>query len=190
MVSAALMSVVMTCIYLLLTAGMRYHKATAASLEMQQDTLLAILTLSRELSESNPRTLAKYSAPQGLLFASPRDDANNVWVEPSGLIRWPKFICYYVDTINGTPCLLRKEQYMDDPDLHTDPPPIAAPIPRPFQDGAYYQMLEIPPRVVSRNITNFHCTGTNPVTINLGVGKKELGRTFQLDVTVKVSLKN
>ncbi len=184
------MAVVLTCMYLLLTAGMRYHKSTSASLEMQQDTLLSILALSRELGESNPRTVARYTAPQGILFASPRDDASNVWVEPSGLLRWPKFICYYVGDVNGTPCLIRKEQYLDDPDLHTDPPPIAAPIPRPFQDGPYYQGLEVPPKVVARNLTNLKFTGLNPITIDLGVGKKELGRTFQLNVSVKVSLRN
>jgi hypothetical protein len=190
MVSASLLGIVLTCMYLLLTAGMRYHKATSASLEMQQDTLLAILSLSRELGESNPRTLARHTSPQGLLFGSPRDDAANVWVDPSGLVRWPKFICYYVDSVNGTPCLVRKEQYMDDPDLHTDPPPIAAPIPKVWQDGPYYRQLEVPGKVVARNITNFQCLGTNPVKINLGVGKKELGRKFQLDVSVKVSLRN
>lgn len=184
------MSVVLTLMYMLLAAGMRYHKATSANLEMQQDTLLSILALSRELGESNPRTVALFTEPQGILFASPRDDAHDVWVEPSGLLRWPKFICYYVDNVNGIPCLLRKEQYMDDPDLHTDPPPIAAPIPMPFQDGPYYQELEIPAKVVSRNLTNFKCTGLNPITIELGVGKREMGRTFQIDLSVKVSLRN
>lgn len=190
MVSSALMFLVVGCAYSMLSAGMRYHKATSANLEMQQDSLLALVWLNRELSEASPRTVSFLHDPEGVLFASPRDDAGNIWIEPNGLLRWPKFVAYYLGSVNGTPCLLRKEQYLDDPDLHTDPPPTTPPVPELWQDGAYYRDLEISPRIVARHVESMSFTGTNPVELQVTVRQVEMGRTFSMSLSAKVSMKN
>lgn len=190
LISVGLMGIVMTCIYALMVAGVRYLNATNTSLEMQQQSLLGMIWLSHDLGESNHRTIATFPVPGGILMGSPRDDANNSWIDVSGAVRWPKFICYYLADVQGVQCMLRKEQYMDDPDLHTDPPPLLPPIPQPWQDYAYYRDLEISPRVITRYVQSLSCTGNNPVQINLTVGKEEWGRKYSMSLQVKVTMRN
>ena len=190
MISCALMSIVMTCIYALMVAGVRYLNATNTAIDMQQQSLLGMVWLSHDLGESNPRTVRVYNSPAGILMGSPRDDAGNTWVDISGSVRWPKFVVYYVDTWNGNGCLLRKEQYLDDPDLHTDPPPLLPPLPQAWQDYAYYQALEIQPRVVSRDVESLVFSGNNPIHVVLTVGKQEWGRKYTMSLQVKVAMRN
>lgn len=190
LISAAIMSIIMTCVYALMKAGVRYLHSTQTAIEMQQQSLLGMVWITHDLSESNHRTIAIYNNPDGILMGSPRDDSGETWVDVSGSVRWAKFICYYLDDHYNTPCLLRKEQYMDDPDLHTDPPPLLPPVPLPFQDYSYYQTLEIPPKVVARDVKALKVTGTNPLQVVLSVGKEEWGRQFTMTLQVKVTMRN
>jgi len=189
-ISCALMGIIMTCIYALMVAGTRYLNSTNTAIEMQQQSLLAMVWLTHDLGESNHRTISVFPASAGILMGSPRDDAGNTWIDLSGAVRWPKFICYYLDTQNEVPCLMRKEHYMDDPDLHTDPPPLLAPIPFPWQDYDYYKMLEVPPRKVARDVQALTVTGNNPVQLTLKVGKQDWGRQFTVNLQVKVTMRN
>lgn len=189
-ISAALMSIVLTCIYALMVAGVRYLNATNTAVEMQQQSLLAMVWISHDLGESNARTIKIFNSPAGILLGSPRDDAGNTWVDVSGSVRWPRFMCYYLDTWHGASCLLRKEQYMDDPDLHTNPPPLLPPAPQAWQDYAYYQALEIAPRMVARDVQSLKFAGTNPIQVSLTVGKEEWGRKYTMSLQVKVTMRN
>jgi hypothetical protein len=190
-ISAGIMGIIMTCVYALMGAGVRYLHATNAAVELQQQSLLAMMGLTHDIGESNPRTVRLFPPEDpGILMGSPRSDTGETWVDPSGQVRWAKFLAYYLDDVNGVKCLLKKEQYMDDPDLHTDPPPLLPPIPQPWQVVGYYRMLEIPPRVIARNVQKLTFQGVNPVQIGLTVGKKDYGRTFQIRLSVKVSMKN
>lgn len=190
MVSASLMAVVLGSIYAMLVAGMRYHRATATSLELQQDSLHALMWLTREIGETNPRTVAVFANPPGLLFASPRDRAGNIFIDNSGAIRWPKFICYFQQDIGGVPCLVRKEQYLDHPDLNVVPAPLVAPLPRPTQDLNYYRALNVPVRNVASNVSVIRFSGTNPIQVELTVARTEFDRSFETNLTVKVRPRN
>lgn len=190
LISCAIMSLVLTCIYALFQAGVRYLRSTNTAIELQQQSLLGMIWLTHDLGESNTRTIKVFSDGPGILLGSPRDDAGNTWVDVSGSVRWAKFICYYIDTVDNRRCLLRKEQYMDDPDLHTDPPPLLPPIPQSWQDYAYYQVLEIPPRIVARDVESLTFSGNNPMQIVLKVARVDFGRSFDITLQVKVSMKN
>ena len=190
LVSAALLGLIMAGVQKMLSAGLRYLHAVNTGIELQQQCLLSVLWLTRELSESNPRSVKVFNHPDGILFASPRDDEGNHWIDSSGYVRWPKFICYYVEDQNGMKVLKRKEQYMDDPDLHTDPPPLQAPVPFGWQDWLYYRDLEIDPRILARHIKTFSFSGAGPVQVQVGVAKEDMGRKFEVNMMVKVGFKN
>lgn len=190
-ISAGIMGIIMTCVYALMGAGVRYLHSTNAAVELQQQSMLAMVMLTHDIGESNPRTISVFPASDpGILMGSPRADTGETWVDVSGLVRWAKFYAYYLETVNGVQCLMRKDQYLDDPDLHTDPPPLLPPIPQPFQTVDYYRMLEIEPKVVARHVQAISFQGKNPILINLTVGKEDYGRTFRISLSVKVSMKN
>lgn len=190
MVSASLMALVLGSIYVLLVAGMRYHRATATGLELQQDSLHALMWLTREIGETNPRTILVFNNPPGLLFASPRDRSSNIFIDNSGMIRWPKFICYFQQDINGIPSLVRKEQYLDHPDLSVVPAPLVPPLPLPKQTLNYYRVLAVPVRSVAHNVSFIRFSGINPIKIELTVARTEFDRSFETNLTVKVRPRN
>ncbi|MEW6282236.1 MAG: hypothetical protein AB1758_26760 [Candidatus Eremiobacterota bacterium] len=190
LVSCALLGIVLTCVYSMLVAGVRYYKASLTTVQLQQDSLLALMWLTRELGESNSRTVAVFTSPPGILFASPRDNLHNYALDSQGLIKWQKFICYYLEDRNGVSCLVRKEHYLDHPDLGISPPPVVAPVPRSTQTTAYYKTLNVPSRVVAQNVTDLQAQGNSPVELKLVIHREDLGRVFELNLAAKVALRN
>lgn len=181
---------ILVCIYSLLSAGVRYFKSSMTTVQLQQDSLLALMWLTRELGESNPKTVATFANPPGVLFASPRDANGNIALDTQGLVKWQKFICYYLEDRNGVSCLVRKEQMLDHPDIGLSPPPIAPPAPRSFQTTAYYKNLGVPSRTVAQNVINLTATGISPLELEVQVHKKDMGRVFELNLKAKVALRN
>jgi len=114
MVYCAIFGVIMTCIYWVLVASMRYYNIANYSVDLQQNGLSAMTALSHDLSESKSNTFTNFTAstPKGVIFASPRQLNGSYSYHPdTRLLMWTKWICYYIDTTDGVSCLYRKEYY-------------------------------------------------------------------------------
>ncbi|MHC9543986.1 MAG: type II secretion system protein J [Vulcanimicrobiota bacterium] len=113
-VYCAIFGIIMTCIYWVLVASMRYYNIANYSVDLQQNGLSVMTALSHDLSESKSSTFTNLidSTPKGIIFASPRNSSGSYSYHPdSRLLMWTKWICYYIDTTNGVSYLYRKEYY-------------------------------------------------------------------------------
>lgn len=186
LLSSALIGFVLISIYALLTAGVRYYKNSLTWIELQQDSLLSLVQLTKELGESNRQTVRIYPDPAGLVFASPRASDGVYEIDPSGLPLWQKFVCYYVTDVNGVPSLIRKELTLVAAGYAG--PQVVPPV--TFNSTAWFRDAKLPRKVVARNIDRLTVTGASPVAIELGVAKEEMGKSFEVEVQVKVFLRN
>ncbi|MGV8121913.1 MAG: type II secretion system protein J [Candidatus Xenobiia bacterium LiM19] len=114
MVYCAIFGIIMTCIYWVLVASMRYYNIANYSVDLQQNGLSVMTALSHDLSESKSSTFTNLiaSTPKGVIFASPRNSSGTYSYHPdTRLLMWTKWVCYYIDTTNGVNYLYRKEYY-------------------------------------------------------------------------------
>ena len=127
MIACALLGGVLLGVAQLVAAGGRYLRVTDAKVDLQHFSIRAMGKLTRELSDSDQESYAfDNTDPAGpwLVFASPRNEEGHISFDSVGRMLWPKQICYYVRTIDGTSCLCRKEKLYS-------PAPTAPPAPAP-----------------------------------------------------------
>ncbi len=113
-VYCVIFGIILTCIYWVLVASMRYYNIANYSVDLQQNGLSAISALSHDLSETKASTFTSdtSSTPHGIIFASPRNSGGSFsYDSTSRLLLWTKWICYYIETTNGVNYLYRKEYY-------------------------------------------------------------------------------
>lgn len=105
----SLLILVMTLTYLAMKSGVEHYLTLRSSIELQQDALTILARLSREGAESNPGSiwptpvansplLPPGGEPVGVVFASPRNDAGGIEIDPvTKRALWQKRICYWYD---------------------------------------------------------------------------------------------
>ncbi|GMU57365.1 MAG: hypothetical protein AMXMBFR33_65110 [Candidatus Xenobia bacterium] len=159
----ALVALVMGSVQALVAAAARYYNISTSTIEVQQNLLTAMSKVCFELGESSPTSVRADSvAPGGVVFATPRN-ARNVLVYGTGVnagkAEWSRYLCYYVDTINGESCLIRKEK--------TVPATYGPPILPAGETTAAYQASPGNYRIVARRVTAFSVIDSAPMTITM-----------------------
>jgi hypothetical protein len=128
------------------------------------------------LGESSPISVrADTAAPGGVVFATPRNSANVITYGTgayAGKAAWARYLCYYVDTINGESCLIRKERAV--------PAVYAPPILGAGETTAYYQASVPDYRIVARKVVSFSVTDTAPMEIRM----KAEGQNGQFSIEI------
>lgn len=171
-----LMSLMMISVGALMREGQNFYFGSIESLDLQKDALVAISRVSNELGDTNISSVRVYPDPQaadrpaavppdtvfnstGIVFASPRDATGNFQFDSAGRIVWQTFVCYYVQTINGSPALVRKVTPI--PPLPGLPPPPRLTPPDPDLEGrdlAYFQGSGDPTQMIGKGVVGFEAT--------------------------------
>lgn len=118
--ASALVLIVFGGLVSIVFAVWRYSELLQLKSELQDQTLLVFSRVTRDLAETASKTVQ--TAPDGLLFASPRDENGKVAQDDDGRLKWQKFIAYYVEVVDGVPVLRRKEKLIHPLDRDSDPP--------------------------------------------------------------------
>lgn len=170
LIHSSLMLLLLGGIVAVLILGMRSFRKVEAETEVQREIAAAVAALRTELVETRAASIATGTSPTGVIFLSPRPDAG-AWTHSSaGKLLWQRWVCFYVETRNGVPTLLRKEKKLSAP---TAIPPSNTWRTSDFSGDASRA------RVVARNVKGLKVTGTDPVNVEVeveltsGVGRKE-----------------
>lgn len=128
MVASAIMFVLLGSIYMVMTRGMRIYKLGNTRSTMQSNAIIAMSRLTRELMESNIRSIystsyTPYPFMIGFISAIEMNGTELKYSINNGKMEWQKYIAYYLapttkpDYIDNV--LFRKEY--DPTDLATPP---------------------------------------------------------------------
>ncbi|MHB2019469.1 MAG: PulJ/GspJ family protein [Candidatus Xenobia bacterium] len=93
-----LLSLALTAIYSVLSAGLHYFTTTRVGTDLEQGCLRTLTDLEAELVESDAGTVSIGVATPGISFASPRDGLGQITFFWGGM-QWQKFVCYYVNNV-------------------------------------------------------------------------------------------
>jgi hypothetical protein len=142
LVYALLFLLVLTCIYFVTTAIMKYFVMADWAVDVHQSAMVAVTKLSHELSCARPViTMVKVDPldPSAIIFAYPKRVTINgnqlignvnipaaaTSYDSDATLLWDRLICYYVDVDDKqVSCLMRKEWPITggpvtDPDIST-----------------------------------------------------------------------
>ena len=179
-VASAVMIFVTFASTTLLVAGLASQSSQLNQSDLQRDAAGVLSRLSDELSESDPASFRIDSAPQGVVFASPRDALGRFSYATDGSLMWGGYICYYVDTVNGTPSVVRTWSPLGTPVSGAPAVPVG-------MTTAWFQLRPLARRTVGTHVSSFTITGSNPLLISLTVSLQ--GR-HSLSASTRVFLRN
>lgn len=159
--------------------GLRYFTVQSISLDIQQQSLLAMKRVTEELADGSFQSLKTYPSPRGLIFGNPRGSDGQLQVM-NGTVLWKRFICYYVDEVAGDPVLIRKERALTIPAMA--PPPVPAVL-----NTAAFRDDPSQPRVVARYVSSLTADITsNPVRLVLDTDYGEGSFTLKVQTEVRL----
>ncbi len=107
LVYIVLMSMMLTAVYAVFVASMRYFRVAQAATELQNDAQQCTLHMVADLADSTSSTVVTGTGPIGIVFLSPRNNIGNFVYDSSGNLYWQKWVGYYFDSTNQQ--LIRKE---------------------------------------------------------------------------------
>lgn len=142
------MGLIMTGIWYMMQAGMRYVRVTNASIAVQQACLTALGRITQELGESSRLgfSLSGSKDSAELVLASPRDEKGRLRYDSQNRLLWQKSVLFYIDRVNGVRCLMRKERLLSRPTAKPpDLPPAAV-----LRDDP-----TLPPQLVASHVSDF-----------------------------------
>lgn len=182
-------------LFLGLTAAMAYvlrsnyefERRTEARLELNQQSLVALSKMRRELSESNLPTVRADATTNSVVFPSPRD-LNGALASTSGDLAWSKLICYRLDTVKS---ILYRQQHLET--LSTQAiDPLALTPPR---DAAYFLVdPTIASMPLARGVAEFEVVRDkrieSSVKLRLNMTRKVGQREYGVEVSTSVSPRN
>lgn len=170
LIHSSLMLLLLGGIVAVLILGTRHFRMVEAVAEVQREMAAAVGSLRQELAETRSASILAGAGPTGVIFLSPRTDSG-VWAHNStGKLLWQRWVCFYVETRNGVPTLLRKEKKLS---AATATPPTNTWRTSDFSGDTSRA------RVVARHVKGLQVTGSQPVTVEVeveltsGVGRKE-----------------
>lgn len=185
MVTMVIMLLIVGGIYALMSYGLTYYQTSQATLDLQQQGLQVLQRLGRECSESSKYSVLSSTSPQGVMFASPRDAVGSFWFDEQSTILWQRLVAYYVDNLNQTSCLLRKEMAL--------PSPTTTP-PQPAQLSLDVATLRansaLPPRVMARFVDRLTATPESDALLLEIRLKREFRGDFLLTLRSRIAYKN
>ena len=159
-VASAVMVFVTFAATTMLVGGLAAQASQQRQGDLQRGAGGALSRLCDELSEGSAGAVRFYSSPSGVVFASPRDMVGKVSYAADGRLLWCGFICYYLDSVNGRTCVVRKWSSLSPP--VSDPPAVPA-----SMTAAWFRDQPLPSLVVGTDVSAFTLSGTNPLQITV-----------------------
>lgn len=180
MVASAVMIFVTFASTSLLVAGLASQASQQSQSDLQRDVAGVLSRLADELAEGDPTCVRIDTSPAGVVFASARDELGRFSYGSDARLQWRGYACYYVDQLNGTPCVFRKWFPMATAVL--DAPSVPA-----SMTTAWFQAQPLPRQMMGAHITRFTLTGSNPLLVSLTASQD--GRQ-SLDISTRIFMRN
>ncbi len=144
----------------------RAHEVSLVRAHIQEQTLLCITRITRELAETASATVQ--AEPDGLVFASPRDENSVGNQDPDdGRLLWQKFVAFYVQEVDGVAVVLRKEKLIPTGSRSPDPPSPAG----GYSLASIKADDTLPARQIARDVGQLRC--------------EQLGELVRLEIVVR-----
>lgn len=181
MIASGLMLLIMGGIARLMTVGASYLSIQEVKAEISKDTTIAFLWLTRELRESDADSVK--TAPNGVIFATPRDAHGDVVFDSAGRMLWHQNICYYAGQSQGMNALLRKSRLLAVPAI--SPPAVPSVDSLRLDTGA-------PTSVKARHVKSLTFDVTvSPMEMTLfSEATSSRGRTYGMELKTRVYFRN
>ncbi len=170
-VYAALLGMLMTALYFVLTSVLRSFKEEQTATDLQSSAQVAVAQLRMDLGDSHAASIVTNSNPSAVIFPSPRDLNDLFSWDSAGNIFWWSWVCYYQDSSNN---LWRKSITITPTSTPpTGPPSVASFVSAP---GG---------RIVASNLTSFVVSTGAACTVQATFSKQAL-RSGDNALTVSV----
>lgn len=181
-------AIIMVSVGYLIRSGVDYYFYSTTQLEVQRNSLLSLSILTQELSGSVYEGIyTDNNAPNpGFIFAISKGLGGGPKRGGSGNLLWTTLVCYYVDTVDGTSMLIRKEEDLaaEDP----NPPDIEDDL---GIDIAHFQGLADPGRIMARHIKSIETEElTDALRITITSEIKEGRNWIEMDVSTSIVPRN
>lgn len=179
MVSSFLFALILGGVVKVVQEGLRYFTVQSISLDIQQQSLLAMKWLTDELADGSLESLKVYSSPRGLIFGNPRG-GDGALQTSHGTVLWRRFICYYVDQVGSDSVLIRKERALTVPAMA--PPPVPSEL-----KTASFRADSTQPRIVARYVSSLTAdVSANPVKLVLDTDYGQGSFTLKIQTEVRL----
>ena len=175
----------------LVIACLKFFRDTDGAVKAHDSALNSITLIERELRESSASSFQIYSAPDGVVFASPRLPDNTIAFDTTTFQPlWQKWVCFYLEPDGSEFRLIRKEEYFPVGSISDSPP-----APDPAKNTAYFQSSVNTGGVVTRGISKIDWIPGPPLQIVLNSRDVSHAGTnseseFEVEVSTSVSFRN
>ena len=96
MVALGILSIIATGMFQVFQEGLRLFRTNQAATDAQSAAIKTLAKMNTELINANPDLVEVYSAPSGVVFASPLIENGNAQFHPvTGAVYWQKYVCYF-----------------------------------------------------------------------------------------------
>ena len=181
MISMALAALLMTSVYAVLKAAVRYYLNSNKAVDVQQSALLATSAVSTELMETNMGAILEdITADRFVTFGSPRDVRGEVPATTDGQMLWQKYICYWAEAEGEISALFRKEEPFT-------PTPDVPVVPGTFTMD-HFKGLPGPARRITEHIYSLDVRRTS--VVEMYVGAEDRDKKFRVVIYTKLKPRN
>ncbi len=181
-------SVIMVSVGYLIRSGVDYYFYSTTQLDVQRNSLLSLNILTQELTGSTYESVFTDNNPPnpGFVFAISAKADGTPQRGPSGNLEWTKMVAYYIDEIDGTSMLMRKETPLTAPFSSNPPDPVVLGLDIPFFMG-----LSDPGRIMARHISKVETVEkTDALQITM-TSEIDQGRNWlEMDVSTTIVPRN
>jgi prepilin-type N-terminal cleavage/methylation domain-containing protein len=172
----------------LIRTGVDYYFYSTTQLDVQRSSLLSMSILTQELTGSTREGLYTDNNPPhpGFVFAISRDADGGPRRGAGGNLLWTTMVAYYIDDVDGTTMLMRKDFDLAAPGQLNPPDALAL-----GYDIAFFRAQNDPGRIMARHISNIETTElTDSLNILMTSEIKEGRNWLEMDVSTTIVPRN
>jgi len=125
--------------------GLRYYRLVEIETRLQQDLIVSISNISKEINMAKNSSLIK--GTNGVIFASARKPSGSFSFSSVGELYWQKWVCIYMKQSGDTNIIVKKEIAISPETLSPGAPP--------FATVSEFDAAAVPERIIARGATAF-----------------------------------
>jgi hypothetical protein len=130
MIYIVVLGLVLSGIYGILISTLKYYRTAQTQTDLQRNLVECLSSFTNDIAISRISSVtASTTGNIGVMFPSPKDINEQYSLTSSGNLKWQKWVCYYLQSVNvpsenrNMMCLLRREQPIAPVDDNPGSPP-------------------------------------------------------------------
>lgn len=159
LVVSALLLALLGTVNAVLSLSLHTYKPSLNYIDAQQQAMRAIRKITRELADAAENSITTDSV--GVVFVSGRGTDDLFHFDSAGQVLWQRYVCYYVDVVDGTNKILRKE--IDITPTTTVPDPVA------YTPTQMQALTSVTATTVCQDVTSLTLTTGDPVQVEVSI---------------------